>query len=116
MIKMKVNSIGAKALNDDDRLIILFGETVSDRLKEVSVIQKIERVDSYQIKKGMQLKIDDQNYDIIYVGGLVRDNLKTVHHTVLDFEDVPNNPRENAIYLGKHQLPVITVGSQITIQ
>lgn len=116
MIKMKVSSVGAKALNSDDQLIILFGEKVSDRLKEVSVIQKIEQVDSYQIKKGMKLTIDDQSYDIVYVGELVQNNLKTVHHTVFDFEDVPDNPRGNAIYLGKHQLPVITAGSQITIE
>lgn len=116
MIKMKVSAVGKKALNSDDQLVILFGENVSDRLKEVSVSQKIEQADSFQIKKGMKLRIDDQSYNINYVGELVKDNLETVHHTVLDFEDVPNNPRGNAIYLGNHHLPVIKPGSQITIE
>ena len=116
MIKMKVVSVGEGALNAEDGLVILFGKEVSDRLKEVSVIQEFEQIDQYDVKKGMRLTIDKQHYQVAYVGNLVASNLETVHHTVLDFNAVPDEPRSNAIYLEPQNFPVIHAGSQITIE
>ena len=116
MIKMKVVSVGEGALNAKDGLVILFGKEVSDRLKEVSVIQEFEQIDQYDVKKGMRLTIDKQHYQVAYVGNLVASNLETVHHTVLDFNAVPDEPRSNAIYLEPQKFPVIHAGSQITIK
>lgn len=116
MIKMNVISVGEKALNAEDKLVILFGTEVSERLKEVSVIQRIEMVDDYQVKKGMHLMIDDQEYEVVYAGSLVKDNLETVHHTVLDFNPLPEEPRENAIYLTPATLPEIKENTKIVIE
>lgn len=116
MIKMKVISVGERALNAEDGLVILFGKEVSDRLKEVSVIQEFEHIDQFDVKKGMQLMVDDQQYRVAYVGDLVKSNLETVHHTVLDFNAVPDEPRSNAIYLEPQNFPVIHAGSQIIIK
>lgn len=116
MIKANVVSIGKDALNEEDQIIILFGEKVSDRLKDISVIQKINQASDYKITDDMHVIIDDQEYQIKYVGQLVESNFDSIHHTVLSFEDVPDEPRNNAIYLTPQKLPKIKVGSKILIK
>ena len=116
MIQAKVLEIGKDALTSDDGLVILFGKKASLRLREVSLIQEINVVkDDYEITAGQKLTIDDQVYTIEYVGNLVKENLKTVEHTVLDFNKIPENPRNNALYLTPNVMPKVIVGSQITI-
>lgn len=115
MIKAKVMSVGKEALDTKDNFIILFGKEASERLKNVSVIQQITAETDFKVQAGMHLTIDQQKYQIEYVGELVADNLQSVHHTVLDFNPVPTNPRSNSIYLTPHKLPQITAGSEIII-
>ena len=112
----KLENCAPVIVDSNNGLVILFGKEVSERLKEVSVIQEFEQIDQYDVKKGMQLTIDDQQYQVAYVGNLVASNLETVHHTVLDFNAVPDEPRSNAIYLEPQKFPVIHAGSQITIK
>lgn len=116
MIKTKVLEIGTEALDEKDGLIILFGKSASPRLAEVSVIQEViaGSMQDTKLAVGQTISIDDQVYQIAYVGELVANNLATVEHTVFDFNEVPANPRSNALYLTPNVMPQIKAGSIIT--
>ncbi|WP_178196132.1 PTS glucitol/sorbitol transporter subunit IIA [Ligilactobacillus sp. Marseille-Q7487] len=116
MMKTKVLNIGAKALDEKDGLIILFGKSASPRLAEVSVIQEVldGQLQADNLSVGKKILIDEQSYEIKYAGELVFSNLETVEHTVFDFNEVPENPRSNAIYLAPNVMPQVKEGSTIT--
>lgn len=116
MIKTKVVKIGEKALTGNDGLMILFGKSASPRLAEVSVIQEViaGSMQGNELSMGQKVTIDEQVYQISYVGELVANNLATVEHTVFDFNEVPANPRSNALYLTPNVMPQVKEGSIIT--
>ena len=104
MIKSEVIEIGAKAVSKDEPMVILFDETASPRLREVSVIQRFENdaAKNYDLKIGSKIQI-------------VESNLTTIGHTVLNFKPVPEKEhlQENVLYLEPHTIPVIKQGTQI---
>nr|WP_252895175.1 PTS glucitol/sorbitol transporter subunit IIA [Liquorilactobacillus satsumensis] len=59
------------------------------------------------------MRIDDQLYEILYVGQLVQSNMEMIGHATLFFEDVPEKPQHNGIYLTPQKMPEIHVGSVI---
>lgn len=117
MIKSEVIEIGAKAVSKDEPMVILFDETASPRLREVSVIQRFENdvAKNYDLKIGSKIQIDDQVYHVKYLGELVESNLTTIGHTVLNFKPVPEKEhlQENVLYLEPYTIPVIKQGTQI---
>ena len=117
MIKSEVIEIGAKAVSKDEPMVLLFDETASPRLREVSVIQRFENdaAENYDLKIGSKIQIDDQVYHVKYLGELVESNLTTIGHTVLNFKPVPEKEhlQENVLYLEPHTMPVIKQGTQI---
>ena len=108
MIKSEVIEIGAKAVSKDEPMVILFDETASPRLREVSVIQRFENdvAKNYDLKIGSKIQIDDQVYHVKYLGELVESNLTTIGHTVLNFKPVPEKEhlQENVLYLEPHTI------------
>lgn len=113
-MKAIVTEIGACALDEKEPMIILFGESATEGLKEYSVIQKFQEVQSLALKKGDLLKIDEQIYTINYVGSFANENLNSIAHVTLVFDDIPKNDAiVNALYLTPQALPAIKVGTII---
>ncbi|MFD1899303.1 PTS glucitol/sorbitol transporter subunit IIA [Enterococcus termitis] len=113
-MKAVVTEIGAKALDEKEPMIILFGESATEGLKEYSVIQKFQDAPSLTMKEGDTLKIDGQEYTIRHVGSFANDNLKSISHVTLVFADVPKEDAiVNGLYLTPKTLPTIQVGSEI---
>ncbi|MBD9205713.1 MAG: PTS glucose transporter subunit IIA [Lactobacillus ruminis] len=115
MIKSKITAIGPQAIDEKQPLLILFGETASERLREVSLIHGFENdpIGGYDIKKGSKVRIGSSEYEVEFVGQLVESNLTSIGHTVLAFKEVPETPQENAIYLKPHAIPKIEIGTEI---
>ncbi|MGX7127584.1 PTS glucitol/sorbitol transporter subunit IIA [Enterococcus wangshanyuanii] len=113
-MKAVVTEIGAKALDEKEPMIILFGESATEGLKEYSVIQKFQDVQSLKLKQGDLLKIDEQEYTIRYVGSFANSNLNSIAHVTLVFVDVPEeDPIVNGLYLSPTILPKIQIGTTI---
>lgn len=113
-MKATVIEIGAHALDEKEPMIILFGESATEGLKEYSVIQEFETTDSFSMTKGDVLMIDDQEYTIKHVGPFANDNLNSIAHVTLVFADVPEEDAiVNGLYLAPSQLPTIKVGTTI---
>lgn len=113
-MKAIVTEIGARALDEKEPIIILFGEGATESLKEYSVIQTFQESSPMELKQGDQLKIDDQEYRILYVGSFANKNLNSIAHVTLIFDQVPNeDPIVNGLYLSPGKLPKIQVGTVI---
>ena len=100
MIKSKITAIGPQAIDEKQPLLILFGETASERLREVSLIHGFENnpIGGYDIKKGSKVMIGSSEYEVEFVGQLVESNLTSIGHTVLAFRSSRNAPREYNLF------------------
>ncbi|KRL40557.1 PTS system, glucitol sorbitol-specific IIA component [Liquorilactobacillus nagelii DSM 13675] len=118
MLKAKIVEIGPEAISADDPLLILFDETASSQLRHVSVVQRFisPNEQHFSLKTGGQIKIDEQVYEVAYVGFLVADNMEMIGHATLFFEEVPEQPQHNGIYLKPYQIPKLHVGSIISYE
>ncbi len=97
-----IEKIGPKAIDQKDKMVILFGEGANQDLEDVSVIQKFDEqspVKSFVFKKGDTITIDGETYIAAYVGPMVESNMKALGHATLFFNHrVPKAPLANAIY------------------
>lgn len=113
-MKAVVTEIGARALDEKEPMILLFGESATDALKEYSVIQKFQEKKFLEVKKGDLLKIDEQEYMIDCVGPFANENLNSISHVTLVFAEVPKEDAiVNGLYLTPDVFPTIKVGSII---
>ena len=95
-----VTEIGKHAIDDSEKMIILFGETATDTLKQHAVIQSFPEKDQVTLAEGDHLKIGDTS----------------IAHSTLIFADAPTDEDDvirNGVYLTPHQLPKITIGTTI---
>ena len=109
-----VTEIGKHAIDDSEKMIILFGETATDTLKQHAVIQSFPEKDQVTLAEGDHLKIGDTNYTITKVGSFANSNLQSIAHSTLIFADAPTDEDyviRNGVYLTPHQLPKITIGT-----
>ncbi|MBO0439528.1 PTS glucitol/sorbitol transporter subunit IIA [Candidatus Enterococcus ikei] len=109
-----VTEVGIQALDEKEPMIILFGESATEGLKEYSVIQKFQGTQSLEMKKGDRLKIDEQEYTLSYVGPFANNNLNSIAHVTLVFDDVPEEDAiVNGLYVTPSIFPTIKVGTII---
>lgn len=115
-----IQEIGPEAVSDNENVVILFNETATPHLKQVSVIQKFEQdsnINSFLLKKDDSITINGQTYLVLFIGSLVKVNMRSMGHATLIFTDeVPEEPMKNAIYLEKaDDEPIVkfTVGDEI---
>ena len=98
-----ISKIGKQAVESKSNMVILFGESVTEDLVDVSVIQKFDEqtpVSGFIFKKGDTITIDGQTYVADYVGPMVESNMKALGHVTLFFDQKkPKNPLANAVYL-----------------
>ncbi|MHC9536503.1 PTS glucitol/sorbitol transporter subunit IIA [Dellaglioa sp. BT-FLS60] len=115
MIKARIEEIGKDAISKKEPIVILFNQSATDDLRQVSVIQSFEAGQEITSPKtGDDMQIDDQTYKIDFAGELVDSNFKSVGHATLFFMATPEHPQPNGIYLTPHVLPDFKVGSTIT--
>ncbi|QQV79683.1 PTS glucitol/sorbitol transporter subunit IIA [Enterococcus faecalis] len=112
-----VTEIGKHAIDDSEKMIILFGETATDTLKQHAVIQSFPEKDQVTLAEGDHLKIGDTNYTITKSGFFLPIvTLQSIAHSTLIFADAPTDEDDvirNGVYLTPHQLPKITIGTTI---
>lgn len=112
-----VTAIGAQALDPKDALIILFGESATEALRDVAVIQQFTDAKAQAqlaMQVGDRVQVDATTYAVTHVGVLANTNLQTIGHVSLIFAPVPEQPMENALYLDSTTKPHLQVGSTIT--
>ncbi len=112
-MKAVIKEVGPAALQKGDPFLILFEKDAAPMLRQVAVLQQFTDRTPVTLQAGQQIKIGDQEYTITFVGPVVNENLATIGHTVLVFDDVPAEPRHNGVYLTPKQVPQIKPGMTI---
>lgn len=114
MIHATIKEIGAKAVSDQEPILILFDQTATSALRNYSIIQEISLKEAFQLKKGGMISFDQQEYTIEHVGTLANENLTSVGHVTLIFESyTADSSIANGIYLSPQRLPELHVGTEI---
>jgi len=112
-----VTAIGPEALSPTDPMVILFDDTATKALRQVTLIQDFDDrtgLSAITLATGDKLTIDGQDYALTYVGKLANENLHSIGHVALVFSDVPEHDRlENALYLAPTTVPAFHVGTTI---
>lgn len=114
MTVTEITQIGKNAINDEN-ILVLFGETITPDLLDVSIVQKKLRDEMIQLEKGGELIFGDQSYQVNGVGPLANENLNEIGHATIFFqEEVGVIP--NGIYVTPEKLPDLEVGMKISYQ
>ncbi len=114
MTVTEITQIGKNAINDEN-ILVLFGETITPDLLDVSIVQKKLGDEMIQLEKGGELIFGDQSYQVNGVGPLANENLNEIGHATIFFQkEVGVIP--NGIYVTPEKLPDLEVGMKISYQ
>lgn len=114
MITATVTMIGSKALDEKEKMLILFGEGATSTLRDYSVIQALPQGAEINLKEGDEISFDDQAYTIQRVGRLANQQVNHLGHMSVVFQAEPEDDTLlNAIYVTPDILPKIKKGTQI---
>lgn len=69
------------------RLLVLFGESAPQELREISVIHKVSTmVEGSLLLPGRELVLNETGLEVVEVGSMAEKNLRTLGHVVLASE------------------------------
>ncbi len=115
IFETSVQEIGAEAaLFADDKMLILFGDNAPEGLKEYAYQIIINRAKE-EITTEMILAIGKTDFKITAVGNLVTKNLNQLGHITMKFTGETTAELPGTLYLEGKEIPIITVGTKITI-
>ncbi|MEW9670912.1 PTS glucitol/sorbitol transporter subunit IIA [Ammoniphilus sp. 3BR4] len=114
MVKSVVTQVGPLALSfEEEKVIILFGPSAPEELKEVSVIQEIQESGDEPISAGDTLQIGEQEYKLVKVGSSAYKNLLEIGHISIYFSEAPDEVLPGSIYVTPDLFPIIKEGDTI---
>lgn len=110
-----VKEIGSDAeLFKSENLLILFGEDAPDTLTDYCFNIKMNKSKN-EIKPGMTLRFDKQDYKITAVGEKVKKNLDELGHITVKFDGSTKAKLPGTLYVEKKEYPAIQIGTEISI-
>lgn len=110
-----VKEIGSEAgLFKEEQMLILFGENAPDSLKNYCYIIEVELVEK-QLDTEMVLHIDDCQYRLTAIGGVVTKNLQELGHITIKFDAAQEPELPGTLHVAKGIYPELVVGSRIWI-
>lgn len=95
------------------KIVILFGPTATNELREISVIHEFQDAPNNALTKGNTLLIGEQVYTIEEVGTDANKNLEELGHISVYFRSGQNEVLPGAIVVSPEVFPTITVGDSI---
>lgn len=114
MTQATITEIGTSAINSEEPMLILFDQSATSALRDYTIIQEFSTKENFSLDQGDRISFGHQEYTIEHVGPLANENLTTVGHVTLVFEEPPAGDRiVNGIYLSPYKLPQINIGTTI---
>ena len=113
----KVVGIGGEAAKFSKlaKMIVIFDDSmVLPELRNFSVLHSGNRLTDH-IKAGDILKIADSEFKILRVGNEVNNNIKSLGHIVIKFNDDRDDLLEGSIHVEDKPIPKIRIGDEIAI-
>ena len=97
------------------KMIVIFDDSmVLPELREFSVLHSGNKLTD-SIKAGDILKIADSEFKILKVGNDVNNNIKSLGHIVIKFNDDKDDLLEGSIHVEDKPIPKIRIGDEIAI-
>lgn len=114
LLETQVTSIGDSVEELlKEKTLILFDETIPEELRDISVLHSGKKLHG-EIQPGDTLYIDDQEFEIYFVGDRVNQSIRELGHVTFKFngskKDMPGS-----ICIEEKSIPPIEVGSVIKI-
>lgn len=97
----------------EEKVIILFGPTAPDELREVCVIHEFEKHPNNILEIGKQINIANQTYTINQVGSEANKNLEELGHISIYFKQNENGLLPGSIEVTPDIFPELMVGDMI---
>lgn len=117
MHKAKVIFIGEQAIEHEEPILLFFGESVTEGLKEHSVIQSLQDSATLELAVGDAIIFGDQQYKVTHLGEYANKNLQTIGHASFIFsEEILHEKLTSSIYLSPSNVPNVSLGMEITYQ
>ncbi|MBC2260572.1 PTS glucitol/sorbitol transporter subunit IIA [Listeria sp. FSL L7-0091] len=98
---------------EEEKIVILFGPTATNELREISVIHEFQDPPNNTLSKGNKLLIGKQAYIIEEVGTEANKNLEELGHISIYFRSGQNEVLPGAVVVSPEIFPAITVGDSI---
>ena len=118
MYKSKVIEIGELVPQfAEQQLVVIFGPTAPDELKEICVIHEVEQNDDPEpLKVGGTITFGDQKFHIDAVGSMANANLQELGHLSVYFRNQAGETLPGAISASPAGFPDVKVGDYIVIE
>ena len=97
------------------KMLVIFDDSmVLPELREFSVLHSGNKLTDV-IKPGDVLKIADAEFKILNVGNEVNNNIKSLGHIVIKFNDDKDDLLEGSIHVEDKPIPKIRIGDEISV-
>jgi PTS system glucitol/sorbitol-specific IIA component len=118
MYRSKVIEVGELVSQfADQQLVVLFGASAPDELKEISVIHELEESDSAEpLQPGGTISFGAESFRIDEVGPMANANLREMGHLSIYFRSTPGDLLPGAIRVSPVGFPDIEAGDSIVIE
>ncbi|MCD8879144.1 PTS glucitol/sorbitol transporter subunit IIA [Staphylococcus kloosii] len=118
VFQTKIDQVGmfANKFFDEGLFILFSSNEVMSEIKNYCVLTSDSEI-FQNIEKGQTLTIGDKDFEIIAVGHLVEENIKTRGHVTINALNDPNDSTlPGTIYIEGKKLPKVEQGTKITIE
>lgn len=111
---VNVVEVGSEApLMTEENMIILFNETVPADLKSIAYVHNGDTI-SEEIKTGDKMVIDEDPFEILFVGDKVNETMQDLGHATFHFNGEANSELPGTVCLEAKPIPEISVNSTIS--
>lgn len=112
----KIKEIGEEVeIFSEENMMVIFNDTVPEELRSFAVIH--EKADLQEkVETGDVLEINDERYEILFVGGKVNDTLRDIGHCTISFSgEVSEDLLPGTMCVEKKPMPELALGAAIRI-
>ncbi len=98
----------------EENMMVIFNDTVPEELRSFAVIH--EKADLLeQVEAGDFLEINDERFEILFVGDKVNETLQDIGHCTIAFTGDVTANLPGTMCVEKKPLPEVALGAQIRI-
>lgn len=111
----KITEIGEEVeIFAEENMMVIFNNTVPEELRSFAVVHEKSDLQE-QVEAGDFLEINDERYEILFVGNKVNDTLQDIGHCTISFNGDLSADLPGTMCVEKKPLPELTLGAQIRI-
>ncbi|MFB1083091.1 PTS glucitol/sorbitol transporter subunit IIA [Jeotgalibacillus sp. JSM ZJ347] len=113
--KAKITGIGEDVeLFSEENMMVIFNDTVPEELRSFAVIHETADL-AEKVEAGDFLEINDERYEILFVGSKVNETLQELGHCTISFSGDVTADLPGTMCVEKKEMPELALGADIRI-